>query len=165
MKILSVHWAKLLQRQLRDFIQWPDTTSTRYWIAARNICNISGYFFHKVPDFLRYYLWPQEEEDHFPLLNLFLFSDPRSVNLRFDYAGASAARTTLGRRKGGRDLWEHWDESCLLRRRELLLHTTSKFQVTVWQEWISNTISKVCDDRKQFGVWYRWQEEHFGQGT
>ena len=165
MKILSVHWAKLLQRQLRDFIQWPDTTSTRYWIPASNICNRSGYFFHKVTDFLCYYPWPQEEEDHFPLLNLFLFSDPRSVNLRFDYAGASAARGTLGRRKGGRDLWEHWDESCLLRRRELLLHTTSKFQVIVWQEWISNTISKVCDDRKQFGVWYRWQQEHFGQGT
>ena len=126
-------------------------TSLRDWIQ-----HLQGiYFFKKSPIFIHR---PQEEEwGQFPLLDFFSFLNLDMPILDKRMPGASAARTTLGRRKGGRDLWEHWDESCLLRRCKLLLHTTSKFQVIGWQEWISNTISKVCDDRTQFGVRYLWR--------
>ena len=144
-------WMWILQRQLRYFTQRLNTTSTRYLLLKKK----SPIFIHR----------PQEEEwGHFPLLDFFSFLNLDMPILDKRMPGASAARTTLGRRKGGRDLWEHWDESCLLRRCKLLLHSTSKFQVIGWPEWFSITISKVCDDRTQFGVWYRWQQEHFGQG-
>ena len=58
-----------------------------------------------------------------------LFSFP-SLQIK----GASATRTTLDGGKGGRDLWERWDEGSLLWGYNLHMDPKGKLQVSVWQE-------------------------------
>ena len=66
-------WMWILQRQLRYFIQRLNTTSTRYLIAASNICNRSVCFFKKSLIFLATLLDLRRNEITFPCWTCFLF--------------------------------------------------------------------------------------------